>query len=294
MNWEDAFIYCANEYTDLAQILSSENVTKAMETQTWGYTGKAWIGLFKNRTDWTWEGGLPFSFSKWREGQPDNDKGDEFCVFMDADGTWADDSCSVKKSHICSEGESYNVSTNNMTWHEAKADCEHRGSTLAYIHEKNNRDVEQVLEGLTDVWIGLSKSDLWYWSEAEGNVEFENWKTGQPDNQEDTSCAAVGLSDGTWTDEACETALPFLCYGVNKARKTTLHLKFQSSANLENPALAAELKQQLRLAFAQQGMSELKLTWIKPPVKTPKKQQGDEETCSDGERKSFEDTPGLT
>ncbi|XP_041799271.1 C-type mannose receptor 2-like [Chelmon rostratus] len=267
MSWDEAQVYCLSEHTQMAQIHNMENVTTIMNTPAGGYADKAWIGLFENTADWTWVDGQPATYSMWSPGQPDNVNADEFCVCLTNNGSWKDSSCSEMKPAVCvMEDSSYTITMNQMTWTDAKTHCEEQGAILAtFPDEKTSIQID----GKTvEAWIGLSRPKLWYWSETGENYKFTNWQPKQPDNLNgEENCAAVVVKDGTWTDEQCNTTLPFFCYGVYKSRKTVVRMKIQSSANLEDPAHSASLQQQLHAAFANWGAADFKLTWKQLPVK---------------------------
>lgn len=73
-----------------------------MSTSTWGYTGKAWIGLIAT-FNWAWEDGQPATYFHWVPGQPDNLNGNEFCAAT-LSGLWFDATCSQIKSPVCFDG----------------------------------------------------------------------------------------------------------------------------------------------------------------------------------------------
>lgn len=110
MTWDEASQYCIREHTALAHIQNMENASAMMNTQTAGYTDKAWIGLV-NSSVWTWVDGKPATFFNWGYYQPDNDDldddldtVDEACVTIDTFGSWSFDSCSLKKHFVCQDG----------------------------------------------------------------------------------------------------------------------------------------------------------------------------------------------
>ena len=67
-------------------------------------------------------------------------------------------------------------------------------------------------------WIGLTDAfseGTFLWFEGEGEylaTTFLNWAGGQPDGQPNSNgdCARMA-ADGTWTDEECAEARPFVC-----------------------------------------------------------------------------------
>ncbi|KAK1896053.1 C-type lectin lectoxin-Phi1 [Dissostichus eleginoides] len=104
MTWDEAYQYCLMEQKELAQIQSLENNTSMMNTQTAGYTYKAWIGLYANASDWTWVDGETATYFEWGNVQPDNIDTDEYCVTIDNDGRWGFANCSLKKPFVCQDG----------------------------------------------------------------------------------------------------------------------------------------------------------------------------------------------
>ncbi|CAJ1062957.1 macrophage mannose receptor 1-like [Xyrichtys novacula] len=297
--WDDAADYCEHNYIGLAQVDSSKSVETIIKISSKGYTGKAWIGLYQNNSTWTWENGQPLIYSNWIN------MGDGFCGSIGGDGYWIDKSCSLKRSHVCMDKDGFYVYDNNLSWNDSKTDCEARGYTLAYIHDEIKNAELQAELGMDDNhWIGLSRSVSWTWTESGTNVTFQNWQTGQPDNPGSNNCVAVQMVDGNWTDEACTTPLPFLCYSektttdspesselshegavretnstsnstAQAVRKTMIRMKIATDANMENGTLISGLNQQLQKALAKQGLGELKVTWRKVPVKAQEQQQED-------------------
>ncbi|XP_040899670.1 macrophage mannose receptor 1-like [Toxotes jaculatrix] len=271
--WYDAQNYCILKHTELAQIHNQENLTTMMNAPTGNYTGKAWIGLYENTSEWTWVDGQPATYFSWEAGRPDSGSADELCVLMIKSGSWNNASCSEAKPSVCFDGHSYYLVETEMTWNDARSNCEMENSTLAKISDEGtNSKVRTTLSTYTVAWIGLSKTSLWFWSETRENYTFTNWQHGQPDNLNGEEwCAAVEVKNGTWTDEQCNVTLPFFCYGIPKTWTMLVKMKIQSRANMEDPTCSAGLQQQLHAAFANQDMTDFKLTWTKTPVKRRQK-----------------------
>ncbi|XP_074508964.1 macrophage mannose receptor 1-like isoform X1 [Sebastes fasciatus] len=290
MTWDDALAYCSLEHTSMAQIVNKENVTAMMNTPPGGYTGKAWIGLFENMSEWTWVDGQPATYFNWGFGQPDDVNIDEICVAMDPEGNWSVVSCSEDKRYVCHGGDNYFVGPKRMTWNDARIQCESKEDVLVTI---SNTSINSEVQGLlTDVngddsdsraWIGLNRSKSWDWSgpsEPGEEYTFTNWQNGQPDNVNgENSCVAVALTDGTWTDEPCNATYPFFCYGIYKAQKTVVRMKIETSANMEDPACNAEMLRQLRATLTNQGVTDFKLTWKKLPEKQTQENSDIKDPC---------------
>ncbi|XP_051262466.1 macrophage mannose receptor 1-like [Dicentrarchus labrax] len=277
--WEEAVAYCNSEYTGLAQIPDQENAIAMMNTPTWGYTDKAWIGLYKEPSEWTWENGLPFTYSNWGPHQPDNFNATEFCVSMADDGLWADYSCSEMKYAICDRGNFY-IPPAQMTWNEARYYCDRYSLLAAVPDETTNSGMQQIMnsKGVKDAWIGLYRNNYWYLSDNGEYASFFKWQPEQPDKPYvEESCAAVVVKDGTWTDEQCSATYPFFCYRIYNSHKIVVRMKFKSKAKLDDPAYSVELKRQLGAAFVNLGMPNIKLTWTKTAVKQT--EEGIKDTC---------------
>ncbi|XP_042370623.1 perlucin-like protein, partial [Plectropomus leopardus] len=214
--WHEALEHCILNYTDMAQIKSGNNVTEMMHTPTWGYRDKAWIGLFENRSEWTWVDGKPATYTNWMSAQSDKDSA-ELCATINVNGSWTKVSCSLKRKYVCDLDGSYHGGTVKLTWSDAEAKCKTDGGVLAVISNDtvNSKVLNYVSRDLKETaWIGLSRPTVWIWSAPGGDNTFTNWKDGQPNNSsEENRCAAVALRDGTWTAERCNAAYPFLCYG---------------------------------------------------------------------------------
>lgn len=101
-----------------------------------------------------------------------------------------------------------------MTWKGAVTNCK-VFLTLANIpDEMTNYEIQYELSDVSEVWIGLSRPNEWLWSHTGRIYRYLNWQPGQPDNRNGKeNCATVVVGDGTWTDEQCNTAFPFFCYG---------------------------------------------------------------------------------
>jgi len=98
------------------------------------------------------------------------------------------------------------------TWTEAQSYCrEHHTDIVIIRNEIENYRVQSLISYYYPVWIGLYRTRSW---SDQSNSLFSNWKPGQPDNAGKSEyCTAVSFSDsGSWTDENCNSLLPFICY----------------------------------------------------------------------------------
>uniref|UniRef100_A0A671QEJ6 C-type lectin domain-containing protein n=1 Tax=Sinocyclocheilus anshuiensis TaxID=1608454 RepID=A0A671QEJ6_9TELE len=101
------------------------------------------------------------------------------------------------------------------TWTAAQSYCrEHHTDLVSIRNETEHQKIQDLLKNnyyYYYVWIGLYRTRSW---SDQSNSSFSNWRTGQPDNAGNSEyCTAVSFSDsGSWTDENCNTASPFICY----------------------------------------------------------------------------------
>ncbi|XP_072249462.1 C-type mannose receptor 2-like [Leuresthes tenuis] len=102
-SWMDAAINCMDKNSTLVEI--SDKFTNAEIAKLLSKETEVWIGL-NGSLNWVWWDTEEVStFLNWREGQPDNLKGDEFCVAMQMDdGTWSDEPCNMSYPFICKMG----------------------------------------------------------------------------------------------------------------------------------------------------------------------------------------------
>uniref|UniRef100_A0A3Q3BBN7 C-type lectin domain-containing protein n=1 Tax=Kryptolebias marmoratus TaxID=37003 RepID=A0A3Q3BBN7_KRYMA len=101
MSWDDAKTNCEENKLVLVKI-PDETTNKIIRDLLPNGT-EAWIGLRKPRLWYSAFGYL--SQPKWREGQPDNLYGNEFCAAMVLeDGTWTDEPCDKLYPFLCFDG----------------------------------------------------------------------------------------------------------------------------------------------------------------------------------------------
>ncbi|XP_058613435.1 macrophage mannose receptor 1-like [Onychostoma macrolepis] len=221
-SWTEAQRYCRQNYTDLATIDNMEEMNRLIKTVRRTY-GKAWIGLYDDMNSWRWSldnTALEGGFKSWNVLQPVNSYGQSLCVYMSYNrGRWSEDFCSQTRPFVCYDG-SANASTSYVyvyqpkTWTEAQSYCrEHHTDLISIRNETENYRVQSLIFDYYTVWIGLYRTRSW---SDQSNSSFSNWRTGQPDNAGNSEyCTAASFSDsGSWTDENCNIALPFICYSA--------------------------------------------------------------------------------
>ncbi|MEQ2298474.1 hypothetical protein AMECASPLE_005505 [Ameca splendens] len=272
-SWYDAQAYCKDFYTTLSQ------TTDALSSTWWelGYT-KAWIGLISETSPWIQRDGYVASYFNWSPGQPDNIL-TELCVTMTQAGDWYNRNCGDLRPSVCFDGESHFIIEDKMSWTDAFINCENHYSILVQIDDyKVNSEIRRLLSESTEVWIGLYRWAVWVWSDTGEQLSSPNWKEGKVSNlTESNLCAALWFDDGTLTQESCNASNPFLCTDITEgqlisdisgqqSKKTVVKLKLQTTADLEDPRIMADLKQQLHARLANQGVTDIKLAWKKLSV----------------------------
>lgn len=133
-----------------------------------------------------------------------------------------------------------------MTWHQAQSHCRSKYTDLATVRTKSENDqVNNMLS--TTHWLGLHRERWAYWSDN-SPTSFTNWNTGQPDKS-GAPCAIVDTTTGKWLDTDCEESHFFICQSPI-LHKTMFKLKFESDADLNDPAIQQQiLKQVLEVYF---------------------------------------------
>ncbi len=103
MDWPSARRHCLAQGSDLATIVSKDEVT--VITSTFG-TSPLWMGLNDIAMEGTfvWASGDVSAsiFRQWAVGIPDNYNNDEDCAELHVEGGWNDNSCAVLRSFVCS------------------------------------------------------------------------------------------------------------------------------------------------------------------------------------------------
>ncbi|XP_058614435.1 C-type mannose receptor 2-like [Onychostoma macrolepis] len=231
--WTEAQRYCRQNYTDLATVENMQEMNRLINTVNGSYNSSAWIGLYDDVNSWRWsledndfylEGQR--DFRNWYH-QPDN-RSNELCVFMDANGNWFDHSCDRYNAFVCYNGkgnssQKYVLVTEYRTWTGAQSYCRETYTDLASVSNETER--QQILNSTryySDyIWIGLHRNRLWSDQTNSSFTYWLSWTQGfdaQPDNGAPGQmgaqhCTAVSLQYfSQWTDENCFESLPFFCY----------------------------------------------------------------------------------
>ncbi|XP_058626580.1 macrophage mannose receptor 1-like isoform X2 [Onychostoma macrolepis] len=221
--WTEAQRYCRQNYTDLATIDNMEEMNRLIKTVRGTYYGSTWIGLYDDLNSWRWSldnTALDGGFKSWYVSQQVNSYGQSMCVYMTYQGRWSEAFCTFRYPFVCYDGRvnastSYVLVYESKTWSEAQSYCrEHHTDLVSIRNEIENYRVQLLLSYYSAAWTGLYRTRSW---SDQSNSSFSNWRTGQPDNAGNSEyCTAASFSDsGNWTDENCNTALPFICYSAS-------------------------------------------------------------------------------
>uniref|UniRef100_A0A8C4GX81 C-type lectin domain-containing protein n=1 Tax=Dicentrarchus labrax TaxID=13489 RepID=A0A8C4GX81_DICLA len=282
--WAEAQSYCRETFTDLATVENQDDHDR-LQSILQGDGEYAWIGLYDDLTRWKWTlGNADFNsdtdFSNWKSNEPNNQYSKENCTVMNHVGRWRDYLCSEQRPAVCyyEQGPSrYILVTTQRTWHEARAFCRSKYTDLVSVRNRSENDHIISLQPKR-AWIGLHRN-LWaYWSD-QSHSTFTNWNEGQPDNNGDTmeSCAAVNTTTGTWWDVDCNSKHYFICEEFKIRHKKTFKLKFQSEADLNDPAVQQQILEQLHAKLEKHGLPDFKLRWVETDGQTFHKQKQEEE-----------------
>lgn len=103
LNWAQASAHCQSLNSGhLASIHSDGEHTFVYQNFAWQQT--IWIGYTDLETEgsFAWSDQSPAGdFAHWANGEPNNFRGKQHCVFMSKGGNWQDSQCRKKNSFIC-------------------------------------------------------------------------------------------------------------------------------------------------------------------------------------------------
>ncbi|TDH11367.1 hypothetical protein EPR50_G00060130 [Perca flavescens] len=280
-NWTDAQLYCRGKYSDLATIVSMDDISRLKPAFTYSW---AWIGMADDPKSWrdsmgndsnSWRSSATGETSKtgyqnWAVSNPSDTNANEMCVEMYPDGTWNDAPCGLLKSFVC-----YNVTNQNTktyvfistlkTWTNARDYCREHYTDLPMIeNDVENNSVYSAKPASAQPWIGLYRVP-WTWSDKTQS-SFKHWRSGNPKNDGGNQYCSVENSLHEWDDGTCSIKLPFICHQDSKV-KTTVRMKFEIRADITDPATNTQILQQLDAELKRHGWTDFKLRWKIQPKK---------------------------
>ncbi|TNN27785.1 Mannose-binding protein C [Liparis tanakae] len=132
-----------------------------------------------------------------------------------------------------------------MTWYEARTYCRSNYTDLVSVrNQSENNQIESLKKKRT--WLGLHRKTWVYWSDQTPNT-FTNWNENHPQNTDDKeSCVLVDTTTGMWSNDACDIKNYFICQKVYSHQQQMFKLKFQSKADLKDPAIQQQLLEQVQ------------------------------------------------
>ncbi|KAM3617240.1 uncharacterized protein V6R79_003768 [Siganus canaliculatus] len=256
VTWTEAQSYCRENYMDLVTINSMEDM-EVLNNMT-GSSGASivWIGLYDDVDSWRWSlTDVTFykpgevDFRAWDNGQPNNSMSEEYCVTINDEGRWHDDSCVVLLPAICINETGFVFVSTGMNWTEAQSYCRDHHTDLASVRnmEENNEVMKLVPAGQT-AWIGLFR-DSWKWSDG-SSLTFTYWVQGEPNNNRgfQENCVMTNFhKSGRWQDWPCDTKAAFICYSAPRGSRKVVRVKLErsSSVDLDDPAVAQKILEQV-------------------------------------------------
>ncbi|KAM3616959.1 uncharacterized protein V6R79_000290 [Siganus canaliculatus] len=276
VNWTEAQSYCRENYMDLVTINSMEDMEVLNNMAASSGASEAWIGLYDDVDSWRWSlTDVTFykpgevDFRAWDNGQPDI-IWNEYCVTINDRGRWHDDSCGGLRPAICINETGFVLVSTSMNWTEAQSYCRDHHTDLASVRnmEENNEVMNLVPSGQI-AWIGLFR-DSWKWSDG-SSLSFTYWRQGEPNNYQGTqeNCVVAYFDNsGRWTDWSCDRKTAFICYSAPRGSRKVVRVKLtrSSSVDLDDPAVAQKILEQLKQRLKEQGLpGDIKLSWRKKP-----------------------------
>lgn len=136
------------------------------------------------------------------------------------------------------QNSTYQIIEGNFTWHEAKADAEARGGHLATItsQKEDNKIKELVEEGVFYFLGGTDENQEGSWEWITGEPwAYENWKTGEPNNQNNENYLHYYKGEG-WFDGHAGSRVGYILEipEVNLESGLVAYYPFNGNANDES------------------------------------------------------------
>ncbi|XP_073347649.1 macrophage mannose receptor 1-like [Pagrus major] len=259
VSMEEARRSCQNMHGDLVTINSEAESIFIWKQISRSYS-ISWIGLTVDldRT-YGWMDGSPVVFQRWEEYQPRFENNDENCVGMPPTGFWHNYNCGNDRNYICKrngtppanatvaptvspkggcpqnwkkfESRCYNIVNNqNVTWVEARTQCQNMGGNLASIPSQRVQvflTAAMIEAPTTDLWIGMNNRNerRYYWTDGKP-VRYNNWGfAGLNHHQayerhryayEKKECAWMttdpSIVVGRWSKRSCNETAGFVCH----------------------------------------------------------------------------------
>ncbi|KAG7479549.1 hypothetical protein JOB18_028104 [Solea senegalensis] len=238
---------------------------------------RSWFGLFDDPKSWqenlgnesnSWRWSVTgetgkTTFKAWASGEPSYSNGNEVCVIMNPDGTWADTNCLIGYTFVCytvtNQSEKvYHFIPTGKSWNSAQEYCRQHYTDLAMIETTEENALVFSKTGGQTSWLGLYRVP-WTWSDG-SHSSFKYWEYDQPNNYylEPEHCAGFLLGSRRWHDAPCNMSLPFICHRVTTL-KTTVGMQIRTDADMTDPAVMEHFLQQIHIRLTNLGFTDFKL-----------------------------------
>ncbi|XP_071402750.1 C-type mannose receptor 2-like [Centroberyx affinis] len=283
--WTEAQSYCREKYTDLATIDNMEEMNQLINTvSSSDFSQFVWIGL-RDVIHWRWsfsdasyypEGGADYrNWETSSSSQPDNNKGRQFCVNTGDNGGWWDDDCNTNYLFICYNGTTmtdpeFVVVNDRMNWSSAQRYCRENYIDLASVrNQTENQEIQKLVPQGDWAWIGLNREPPSRWSDG-SDSSFTYWDNTAYHGMTNEMCAVViRWNSVKWRAISCHYRIPFVCYSFPELpKKQVFKLKIKredSSVDLNDPAVKADILQKLQDRLKDQGVTGVVLKWRQQP-----------------------------
>jgi hypothetical protein len=162
-------------------------------------------------------------YANWKTNEPNNwvsSLGTENHAVMEEDGSWNDTNRQNKVAYVLfrpTDGSYTLINDQTRTFADALADARTRGGYLATVTNATEQAAVKGAAKGTQVWLNLTDEGHegdWQanmtpatfaysnWANYDGTyfIGWSNWKTGEPNNDNNVEDSAVLNGDGTWND----------------------------------------------------------------------------------------------
>ncbi len=225
--WTAAKTYCDSIGGHLVTITSKEEQEMVNTLLQKGGCSAYWSGKTDESSEgsWSWVTGEQMNYTNWASGQPDNYNGIESYGQVYKNGTWNDAPNDVRvinesgdfgficeyEQPVVTATATYNGHTYELydiayiDWQDAVNHCNSIGGYLVSI---TSAEEQKVVENLIQqgscesYWIGATdeaEEGKWKWASGE-TVNYTNWASGQPDNDNGVEDYGSIWKNGLWND----------------------------------------------------------------------------------------------
>ncbi|XP_035984289.1 dromaiocalcin-1-like [Fundulus heteroclitus] len=153
------------------------------------------------------------------------------------------------------------------TWGSAQSYCRTHYTDLVTIDsEEENLEVKKIIPTNDNAWIGLYRVP-WLWSDKTQN-SFRN--QGSVDFNSGNQHCVLQNPSHLWSDNNCYIKTFFICHQVVRMATTTVKIATVTDADLTDPAINAQVLQQLGALLTRQGWTDFQIRWKTEPKKKDK------------------------